>query len=219
MKNKFIIAGHNLLAKGAIAWNGRYEHGYTTALQSRIVEKATNYISLTGSSFEPKTENEKYCLRQTINYINSKAVSGSIGVDIHFNFDLQGASGTEIIIHPNTGRVNKRRATFIVNEISAVLNIPVRRAVMHRDYKYPGELGRGSNFMPAILNDTHIPMTLPEICFLNQHDLSKYKGNESEIADIIKKAYFSYSFETKIPVKKPHSVTIGNLDPKTERRI
>ena len=217
--NSFIIAGHNLLSKGAVAYNGSSEHEYTTALQSRIIEKATNYISLTGSSIKPETEYERYSLRQTIDYINSKAVTGSIGTDIHFNFDLQGASGTEIIVHPNTGRINKRRATFIVNEISAILNIPVRRSVGHRDYKYPGELGRGNNFMLAILSDTLMPFTVPEICFLNQNDLNKYKGNEADIADIFKKAYFSYSFNTQIPVKKPHSIIIGDLDPKSERRI
>jgi len=213
MKNKFIIAGHNVLRPGAIAYNGKTEHSYNAGLQARIIEGAKTYIAYSGTSITPETDDENKTLHQVIHRVNREARPGDAGVDIHFNFDFP-ATGTEIFIHPYTNDKNKRRAVFIVNEISNVLGIPLRRSVGNRDYKYPLESARKRL---AILEDTSIPFTLPEICFMNQSDLSKYEAGKDDVAQIIKLAYFSYSFNKQVSFHIAHSKIMAPVNPYIKR--
>jgi N-acetylmuramoyl-L-alanine amidase len=184
----FIIAGHNIRSKGALAYNGKWEHDYTTDLQDRVVKSVQACVSLCGTSIDIETDEESLANREIVSIINTNSGKESFGIDIHFNKNNPKATGVEVILHKNTNEINKKRATWIVNEIAKCLELPLRRRVSNRDYITIEEtyLGSQGKDLP-ILTKTRIPFMILEICFLNENDLNKYHGKENQVAEIIRK--------------------------------
>jgi len=179
---KYIIAGHSKASPGAKAYNGKMEHEYTTELQGLVVKHLKDAVCLQGTAMEIKTDNETMASYDVRNMINTYAVKGSVGIDIHFNNNNTKATGTEVIISERTSEENKQRASRMVKRISECLGIKHRRRVHTRDWIFPSETHVKEL---AILDKTKIPMLLIEVCFLNEHDLPKYEAKKNEVARII----------------------------------
>jgi len=179
----FIIAGHSKPTPGAIAYNGKTEHEYTTELQRLIVSGVKDCEVLQGTSMEVLTESEISSNYQVRQMINTYGVKGSRGIDIHFNNNNPKATGTEVIVSEKTSQENKLRASRIVKRISDCLGIRHRRRIAGQDYIHPKDTA--VKVLP-ILDDTKIPMILIEVCFLNEHDLPKYEAKKHEVAAIIR---------------------------------
>ena len=194
----FIIAGHNEHFKGAkmasVLKGFEWEHDYTTDLQKRVVGKVQNSISLKGSQMFPVVDEEHKLNSQVVDFVNRKNVPGARGLDIHFNNDNPRATGTEIILHPNTSEENKRRGTWLVTSISDLLDIPHRMREPGRAWIHPNETFVGEGRLP-ILEKTRPPVAILEVCFGNEQDLAKYIDKRDQVADLIKQAYFYKSFK------------------------
>jgi len=173
--NLFVIAGHHGDAPGARAYNGKYEHDYTTRLQ-KLIAKERHVCEFEGSLIKDQDDQS---LNQVIRMINEQAGKRDYGLDIHFNPNLEGASGTEVFVHANTTRKNKRIATELAEVTSDLLEIPLRRGSGKRVYKYPWESHPGRL---GIIDKTNIPMILWEVCFLTKQDMEKFFQNERELA-------------------------------------
>jgi len=189
--NIFITAGHSTKSPGALGYDGIVEHTRNTYLQKLIVEDKKSFISYEGTSINTISDEDTQTLSQVISLINKNSTPKSRGLDIHFNNNNPAATGTEIIISPLTSEENKRRATFMVRNISNLLDLRIRRRADDRDYMYPEETPRGKL---AIINNTKIPYILYEVCFLNNRDLPKYIGKEKEVATILREAMAKFSF-------------------------
>ncbi len=181
MGRLWCIAGHSKDSPGARAYNGSYEHDYTTMLQRYIVREHINRYVESGRG-DIVTDDEKLSLSRVIEYVNANAKRGDYGIDLHFNNNNPHATGTEGFVSPHTTEKNKQIATNILLQTSKIVNIPLRRYVPQRAYKYPEEshLGR-----LAIIQDTKIPFFLYEGCFLNETDLSKFIACMKQIAGVI----------------------------------
>ena len=194
----FAIAGHNIRFKGAKAASVlkgfEWEHDYTTDLQGRIVSRVQHAVCLEGTSMLLLTDEEENSNSQVVDFINRNAGPNSCGFDLHLNNDNPRATGTEVILHPNTSLENKRRATWVVMSISDCLGIPHRMREPGRAWIHPDETFVGEGRLP-ILEKTKIPMAIYEICFANVNDLMKYIDKRDEVASIIKDAYFLKSFK------------------------
>lgn len=178
----YCIAGHCADEQGALAHNGVYEHYYTHE-QQRLIASHYPVIELEGSIV---LDDESLSLKQVIDAVNGNSRRGDYGLDLHFNNNNPRASGVEAFVSPYTTEVNRRIAKIIVNEISNIINIPVRRYVARRDYKYPPESPRGRL---GIIERTKIPFILLETCFLNTFDLPKYIARKRQIAEMILQTY------------------------------
>lgn len=190
-KKIFIIAGHSKSAPGAMGYDGITEHERTTKLQELVVQGIDNAQSSFGTDMGVEVDDDGLSLSRVVNWINQESIPGSLGIDIHFNNNNPKATGTEIIVHPNTSAENKRRATWIVNNVSRVIDIPLRRRQSGRDYIFPSETYVGKL---AIIEKIKIPMILLEVCFLNERDLTKYNGKEELVAHIIRQGMFFLDF-------------------------
>ncbi|MFP4025760.1 MAG: N-acetylmuramoyl-L-alanine amidase [Thiohalospira sp.] len=184
-----VVAGHNTYEPGALGYDNVYEHTRTTSLQGAI-RKQHRIIEMHGSVI---IDAQDLGLRLLINEINAMIQTNRkfryYGIDLHFNNNFPGATGTEGFIHPNTSRTNKKIATSIINESSDIIGIPVRRYKANRDYKYPAESNVGTLGM---IEKTQCPFFLYEACFLNNVDLPKYLPKEVEIAEMIVENYQKY---------------------------
>ena len=185
------IAGHSTRAKGARAYNGKYEHDYTRGLQQRVTKYAPSFWNV-------REECENMALRDVINFVGEHGY----GIDIHFNNNNPLATGVEVFVNPHTSAKNKLIASLMVSKVANVLGLPVRRIQSNRSYKYSHESHRGRL---AIVDNTKIPFILLEVCFLNAHDLPIYEQTKDEVAKAIIEAY--------------GIATLGDLDPKTEKRV
>lgn len=182
MGNLFCIAGHDQEERGALAYNGVYEHHYTH-VQQGLIAGLHPVIELDGSII---LDDASLKLSEVISKVNGNSRRGDYGIDLHFNNNNPRATGVEAFVHPSTTEVNRRIARQIVNEISGIINIPVRKHVARRDYKYPAESARGRL---GIIERTNIPFILLETCFLNELDLPKYIAKKRDIASMILEAY------------------------------
>lgn len=186
---RFIIAGHNTKNKGALAFNGKYEHEYTTEVQRLVKEKIQEGEYLEGTSM---TDQESMSNMDVINLINENSSPGDYALDIHFNNNRPTATGVEVVVHPNTSLANKARASYLVNVISMMLNIPARRRQPGRDYIFPSETYVGKI---GIIEKTSIPVILLEVCFLNKGDLLQYEARKYDVAKIIADTMFNKNFD------------------------
>lgn len=180
MNKLYVIAGHNVAAPGAVAYNGRYEHYYTSELQ-RLVYKTPIAEETT---FALDAEDDT--LTKTVQWVNETFEPGDMLVDIHFNHNHPSATGTEVFVHPRTSGENKDIADSMVQKISEVVGIPVRRTVPDRDHKYPEDSAVGSL---AIIENTNLPAILLEVCFMNPQDLEKYEQVKQQVAEVILESY------------------------------
>lgn len=194
MRKIFIVAGHNSIQSGAVMFDGTTEHQHTTELQSLVLKgvQNRNTVSLEGSSMQFIVDTQKLSNARVRDLINSTSRPGSYGIDIHFNNNNPAATGTEIVIHPNTSPAMKKRAVWLVNEVSKVLDIPLRRRVRTRDYIFPSETFVGRI---GIIEQTNIPMMLLEVCFGNATDMNKYYANKERVAAVIRQAMFIKIFK------------------------
>ena len=179
----FVRAGHSPDFPGALAYNGKYEHYYTKGLQSRVLN-ISNILS--GYRMEVFPVRSTFSLSEKINWVNQKCREKDRLIDIHFNYNHPTATGTEVFVHPDTTEENKRTATVLVQQVSELLGIPVRRSVPGRAYKYDTE---SQHDTLGIIRRTRVPAILLEVCFMNEGDLHKYKGKEPQIAAAILDAY------------------------------
>lgn len=131
-------------------------------------------------------DDDSLSLQEVIDAVNGNCRRGDYGIDLHFNNNNPRATGVEAFVSPVTTEVNRKIARAIVNEISRMINIPVRRHVAKRDYKYPAESPKGRL---GIIERTKIPFILLETCFLNEFDLGKYIAMKREIARVIIEIY------------------------------
>ena len=177
----FNIAGHSIYSKGARAYNGRWEHDYTSELQALVSKYAKELVSGADGVLRPRWVVIEDCETLSLSNVISAIGNKGRGIDIHFNDNNRNASGTEVFVHPATTKENKLLATNIARGISRELGVRHRKSG-RRAYKYPEEsfLGR-----LAILEDTAIPMVLIEVCFLNSHDLPIYEAKKDRVARVI----------------------------------
>lgn len=180
MRNIFIIAGHSEASPGATAYNGVSEHEYTKELRTLIQKNVNNAIGFVGTSEESDTDSNQ----QVRKMINSSCEPGDFGIDIHFNNNNPDATGTECIVSEKTSNENRNRASRIVQGISRVLDIPIRRRKPNRDYIFESETHVKKL---GILSDTKCPMIIVEVCFLNERDLPKYLAKKNLVAAVIAK--------------------------------
>ncbi len=198
----YLIAGHDTHRPGAIAHNGLTEHHYTTELQ--------HSVTWINNRLHIKTDDESFRLTEVIEWINSNITQRDLVIDIHFNNNNPRATGTEVFIHPDAGQRTRHIATEMVQGISRIVDIPVRRHVSTRDYKYPAESHIGTlGIIERVLLEgvPAAPVILLEVCFLNQRDLARYEPQKNNVAK------FLYDLLIR------HTPLIGNLDPKEEKRI
>jgi len=177
----FVIAGHNERSQGALGYDGVYEHTRNVSLQ-RQVTLGLSSMSLSGTAMEVKTEDEDKSNAEVRDMIRRYAKPHSRGMDIHFNNNFPGATGTEVVISPYTSENNRRRAEWTARNLSLVMGIPVRRRA-DRDYIYPSETFVGR--LP-IIESTPIPMMLVEVCFQNDIDLPQY--DEYRVSMVLRRA-------------------------------
>lgn len=200
IKGVFVIAGHSKSSPGALGYDGTYEHVRTTDLQRRIAERLRNY------AVGVMVDDETMPLSSVVKWINKNVRAGWVIMDLHFNNNFPGATGTEIYIAENSEFWLTELAEHMVESISKAQGIRVRTSSGNRKYKFPKESARGQLAIieKTILEDTNPPVLLPEICFLNNVDLPKY--NPDRVADAIVESL-------NLPA------WIGDLDPKTEKRV
>lgn len=200
IKGVFVIAGHSVKSPGALGYDGTYEHIRTTSLQRKIVEKLRNY------AVGVMVDDETMPLSSVVSWVNKNVRAGWVIIDLHFNNNFPGATGTEIFVAENSEPWLLETAERMVEAISKAQGIRVRMFDSSRKYKFPKESARGQLAIieKTILEGTNPPTLLPEICFLNNIDLPKY--NEDKVAEAI---VTSLNLPT----------WIGDLDPKTEKRV
>lgn len=170
VKGIIVLAGHSTRHPGAIAHNGEHEHHYTRLVQQKVISLLKPY------AVDVVTEDENMPLGKVIKWVNSKVKKGWIVIDIHFNNNNPAASGTEIFINQNSNQFTRKTASKMVNNLAAEQNLPLRRYMGNRDYKYPKESARGQLAVieRVLLDDSPVPVFLPEICFLNKHDMQNF---------------------------------------------
>jgi len=199
--NLFLLAGHTPNQPGARSYDSKYEYYYNLDLKRRVVRTLTKRRSFVSvRSPEPHLP-----LGDVIRWVNRSYKPGDLLLDIHFNFNHPTATGTEVFLHPLTSPKNKEIARSMVWGISKQLEIPVRVAEKHREYKFPDESALGTL---GIIERTNIPAILIEVCFMNSIDLPKYHPEKKRNA-VATQIVEAYRFPTMI----------RDLDPKTERRV
>lgn len=185
----YVDAGHTPDRPGTLAHTGMTEHFYNVNFQSKIVRayrtlgKFASINPVQGSTVVMDGDKG---LSDVIRTINETSKRGDYCLSIHFNPDWQGATGTEVFVHPATTQRNKNIATYIVNRGSKIMGIPVRMTTSRRDYKYPSESFLGSL---AIIERVKIPVILWEVCFLNENDLWRFTAREFTLAHMVVDAY------------------------------
>lgn len=185
MANLFVVAGHSKGAPGARAYNGLFEHYYTQRGQQLLARKH-RILQLEGSVI---LDADHLSLREVIGHINANAKRGDYCIDIHFNNNNPAATGTEGYVCPRgTTRVNNKIATEIIETGAEIMDLPVRRYVPRRTYKYPQDIGRTL----GILYQVRIPVFLYEVCFLTRKDMSRYLPVEKEIWEMVAATYKKY---------------------------
>ena len=177
----FIIAGHNDKQPGAQAWNGLYEHYYTVQAQQLLTLKH-QVVQMQGSVIQDASY---LSLSKVIEYINMNAKQGDYGIDIHFNNNNPTAGGTEGFVSRHTTKKNKKIATEIITQGAMIMQMPVRRYLSTRAYKYPEDINRTL----GILKYTKIPIFLYEVCFLTQRDMQKYLPVKAEVWKMVAEVY------------------------------
>jgi len=200
IKGVFVIAGHNKGLPGALGYDGTYEHVRTTDLQRKIVERLRNY------AVGVMVDDETLPLSSVVSWINKNIKVGWIIIDLHFNNNFPGATGTEIFVAENSEPWLLETAERMVEALSKTQGIKIRVADSKRKYKFPKESAKGQLAIieKTVLEDTNPPVLLPEICFLNNLDLPKY--NADKVADAIVESL-------NLPK------WISDNDPKTEKRV
>lgn len=187
VKGIYIIAGHSLRAKGAKAYNGMYEHHYTSLVQNELVKLCQ------AQNIPYKTDSEMMPLSQVVSWIDSDIKAGWHVLDIHFNYAHPTASGVEVFVDPYTTEQNKAIASRMVHNFEREFGYRIRRIESNRDYKYPAESARGqlAMFEGILLEQTKPPVILIECCFLNEKDLSIFDPKRA--AQCILAAYLTPS--------------------------
>ena len=187
LKGIYIIAGHSQRAKGAKAYNGLYEHHYTTLVQSEMIKLCQ------AQNIPCKTDSETMPLSQVVNWIDTTIEQDWHVLDIHFNYANPNATGVEVFVDPNTTEQNKAIASRMVHNFSKEFGYPIRRMESNRDYKYPAESARGqlAMFEGILIEQTKPPVILIECCFLNEQDLSIFDPKRA--AQCILAAYLTPS--------------------------
>ena len=200
MDKIFVIAGHNTASQGAVGYDGVTEHTRTVALQNAITKE------LREKAVEVITDKPETNLIEVIDLLNITMSDRDTAIDIHFNDNNPRATGTEVYIHQFSENYFRDVATRVVRAVSEAIDIPIRRYVRSRDYKYPHESNRGTlGIIDKVkVDDKPACVMLVEVCFLNEKDLRDY--DEMKVAKAIVKAL-------DLPDR------IGDLDPRTERRI
>lgn len=175
--------GHTQKRPGAIGYDGVTEYERNKYLAERMA-LWMNYFEHNTDIMEGSTMDAKKIdtgLSNSIDKLNSKP-KGSRFFSIHFNPDTRYATGTEMFVSKYTSRQNKRKASWVGYHISNLLEIPLRRAVSSRTYKFSHEAHVGRL---AILDDTIIEGMLTEIAFQNATDLKNYEGKQDQVAYIL----------------------------------
>lgn len=179
IKGVFVIAGHSKSSPGALGYDGTYEHVRTTDLQRRIANKLRDY------SVGVMVDDETMPLSSVVSWINKNIKNGWLIIDLHFNNNFPGATGTEIFVAENSEPWLLEIAERMVEAVAKAQGIRVRTADGGRKYKFPKESARGTLAIieKTILEETNPPAILVEVCFLNNIDLPKY--NPDKVAGAI----------------------------------
>jgi N-acetylmuramoyl-L-alanine amidase len=174
IKTIFLVAGHDLARDpGAIAFDGTTEASLTVELRDLIAKHLNNGRVFDGSSM---IDCDTHNLSRTIQTINRFATPRDILLDIHFNFNHATATGSEVFHSVSTTSVNRDRAARLSALSAGILGIPNRGAKPDTQTEV-GSLG--------ILRKTPCPALLIEPCFLNAHDLNRYRARKEEYAEQI----------------------------------
>ena len=180
-----VEAGHYASAPGALGYDEITEFRRTSYLKLRVIMWLEHFqkrtIGLHGSTMGVSKLDANKRLQRVVSKIN-QLPGGSRFASLHFNNNNPKASGSEVFINRYTSNSNRKRASWMVYHLSNELNIPLRRIRSNRSYKYSHEAYVGGL---GILDRTDKEGILVEVCFLNENDLLKYKGQEDRVAFII----------------------------------
>ena len=182
MRNVFICAGHHLPGpntygdSGAPAYDGTYEANYTHELRDLLVDRVANRVggqvprTLGGSVMQDPNDAN---LLHTINWANQHGTAKDLLVDLHFDWNAPGVSGTTAYITPATSAHNRLFAIELANVCAKSMGIPVFGIKLDTE---------SSRKRLGILRDTVMPAVLLEVCFLNEGDLTAYRKNKAQLA-------------------------------------
>lgn len=194
---------------GAIAYNNRTELSYnievvsgiTQVMRKLMEDEYTNpipvYEGVYGipvgyvSDFPITVDSQDWNLNKTINEVNKYAQPNDLLISVHFNFNSERATGTEIFVNQHTSEDNKALAASIVNITANSLGLKVRGSTNRFPYKYENESAVKTL---GILRFTKPKAMLLEVCFLNKHDLDLYEKNKSVLFNTLGKFLYDEIF-------------------------
>lgn len=172
-----VCAGHDLKDPGAIAYDGTTEASLTMELRELVAAEIMAQGKTATKTFgSVMLDNDNHNLITTIRQINEYATPRHYGIDLHFNYNAPGASGTEAFYSEGTRRTNILWTKELSSRVAKTLGLPDRGGKSETETAVR-RLG--------ILSDTNCPFVLLEPCFLNEHDLPIYRDKKYEVAKII----------------------------------
>lgn len=166
----FLIAGHDLMNDpGALAHDGTPEAQLTASLRDAIAHE----LRLRGwPASLIITDDDQANLRGIIHWLNHAAKPADLALEIHFNHNHPTASGTEVFVHDRTSPANRKLAAHLAERTARTLDIP------NRGLKGEAQSARGRL---GILH-TRPRVLLWEVCFLNPHDLGRFRQQQAALA-------------------------------------
>lgn len=195
---------------GAIAYNGRTELEYNIEVVSGVTkvikklmeaEHGENYPNFSDTygvpegytvDFPVSVDKNGLGLQAVINSVNAVSAPEDLLISIHFNYNANTATGTEVFVARHTSDDNKKRASKIVNICANSLGLRVRNSINRFPYKYDNESAVGSL---GILRLTKPQAILLEVCFLNEKDLEKYEKNKQVLFNTLGEFLFNELYD------------------------
>ncbi len=181
MKTIFITSGHSIV-------NGRGT-GAISSYGDEAVEARKFVTDLSKLLYQrgimAYTDNDKWSLIETINWLGTKVKKVEYTIDVHFNaFTNPTGTGAEVLVANDANEKEIELAAKISKFIAGQLNIPNRGVKKESDSQH-SKLGILSSNKLSTANNILI-----ELCFIsNPEDMRKYRYNYnvllSGIADII----------------------------------
>lgn len=194
---------------GAIAYNNRTELSYnievvsgvTNVMRKLMEEEYSSSIPVYegvygvpvgyGTDFPVTVDSQDWTLNKTINEVNKHAQPHDLLISVHFNFNSEKATGTEIFVNQHTAESNKALAASIVNITANSLGLRVRNSTNRFAYKYENESAVKTL---GILRFTKPKAMLLEVCFLNKNDLALYEKNKNILFNTLGKFLYDEIF-------------------------
>lgn len=114
-------------------------------------------------------------LSEVVETINTK--SNNIGFAIEFHFNAGRGTGSEVVVSPRTGKLNRARAA----ELSCIISDTL--GVKNRGVKTSDKTPRKTL---ALVDKTACPSMIVELCFIdNDNDMRLYFEHKEELVKVV----------------------------------